>query len=156
MTSKLRATLALSLAIANCPSGGAHAATVPGRTEDRAEAMCEAASPNAAKLGCYVGAAATARSEVERAFERSLRRAMAFDRDANSFARLHRTRSSILARQLRASQSAWSAYSRYECLFEGGSSFGGSGTDILEAACRCRLYKRRLAELDAAARLLDR
>jgi len=56
---------------------------------------------------------------------------------------------------LEASQAAWLRYSACQCAFEGGSSFGGSGTDVLEAECHYRL-SLRIAELRAAAKLLRR
>jgi len=43
-----------------------------------------------------------------------------------------------------------------QCSFEGDSSFGGSGTDILDAACHYRLNSQRLSELNAAYELLNR
>jgi uncharacterized protein YecT (DUF1311 family) len=57
---------------------------------------------------------------------------------------------------LEASQAEWLKYSDAQCSFEGETSFGGSGTDILAAQCHDRLNIRRISELNAAYALINR
>jgi uncharacterized protein YecT (DUF1311 family) len=156
MTFPLRTALAVSLSAGTLATSAGPAPPVAARAETATQAQCEAASPEAAKFPCYIKAAERANREVDRALMQNLRSAARLDAEFNRFARRHRIPGSTLARQLRSSQEAWTQYSRSECAFEGGSSFGGSGTDVLEAACHYRLGAARLAELDAAARLLSR
>ena len=156
MTFAVRAILALCLAVgASVPSSG-RASVIPAQSTKRLEARCEGASTQVETENCYTAAAERSRAEVERAFERNLRTAAAMDSDFNAYARGRHILGSILAQQLKASQAAWLRYSQSQCSFEGGSSFGGSGTDILEAACHYRLNSQRLLELKAAAQLLNR
>ena len=156
MTFAVRATLAVSLAIgAFVPSLGRATVLSPQPTE-RVEELCEGAATQVETLTCYLDAATKSRADVERAFEQNLRKAIALDRDFNADARLHRAPRSSLAAHLKASQAAWLRYSHWQCSFEGSSSVGGSGTDILEAACHYRLYSQRLSELRAAGQLLNR
>ena len=61
-----------------------------------------------------------------------------------------------LVERLKLSQTAWLQYSDVQCGFEGETSFGGSGTDILNAECRYRMNSNRLKELEAARQLLER
>ena len=119
-------------------------------------ARCGGAASQVAALGCFLAAAARSRADVEHAYQRDLRAAIRLDRAFDAFARRRRMPAASLAAQLRASQAAWLTYARSQCGFEGGSSFGGSGTDLLEAACRDRLNRQRLAELEKAAGLLKR
>jgi uncharacterized protein YecT (DUF1311 family) len=133
MKFSVRATLAVSLAIGASVPGPGRAMAPPAQATTPLEEQCEAASTKAETESCYVAAAAKARAEVERAFERELRTAIAQDIEFNAFARLHHMPGSTLAVQLNASQAAWRRYSQSQCSFEGGSSFGGSGTDIIDA-----------------------
>jgi uncharacterized protein YecT (DUF1311 family) len=151
MTFALRAVLAVSLALVAMPSLGRTAELPPQQPAHLAD-PCEGAPTQLDAYGCYRDSADKSRAEVERAFERSLRTATRLDADAR---RRHMPRS-MLAAQLRASQAAWRSYSKAQCALEGGASFGGSGTDVLEAACRYRLNAQRLAELKAADELLKR
>jgi uncharacterized protein YecT (DUF1311 family) len=120
------------------------------------EKRCEETGSGLEKFNCYLGAAANSRAKVEQAFERNLRSAIAFDRDFNGYAQSKNILGTSLAADLRQSQTAWRRYSKSQCSFEGGSSFGGSGTDILETICHHRLNLLRLYELNAAEKLLKR
>jgi len=117
------------------------AATVPasGKSRqlqiiDRSEQRCQDASPNTAVLTCYLALAARSQAAMKLAFEQSLRTAEAIDRQATAYARDH-VSGSPFVEQLRASQASWLEYSASQCALEGASSFGGSGTDILQAKC---------------------
>jgi len=111
------------------------------------EQQCGGAATRAETLSCYLRAAARSRAEVDRAFERDVQRANALD---------HAASGSSLENGLRASQAEWIRYSNAQCSFEGQSSFGGSGTDILVAACQDRLNSARSSELNSARALLNR
>jgi len=155
MTFAVRAALAASLTIGASGPGLAGATVPPAQANDSLQERCTGASTQAETLGCYAAAAAKSRAEVERAFERNLQTARALDREWNAHAS-HHILGSVLRKQLKVSQAAWLSYSQSQCSFEGGSSFGGSGTDILDAACHYRLNSQRLSELNAAYKLLNR
>ncbi|HEY1606520.1 MAG TPA: lysozyme inhibitor LprI family protein [Allosphingosinicella sp.] len=156
MTFALLAILSALLAIGTSGVPVLGGGTVPSaHAADRLEAGCEPPTEVEREI-CYRAAAARSRGEVERAFERNLRTATALDREWNAFAQAHRIRGSSLAGQLKASQAAWLSYSQSQCSFEGGTSRGGSGTDILEAACHYRLNSHRLSELQEDRKLLNR
>jgi uncharacterized protein YecT (DUF1311 family) len=127
-------------------------AQIVGRTEKR----CSDASSQAETLSCYFDLAATSRAEVQRAFERNLQSAMAQDREFNAYSSAHGMLDASLVKRLRTSQAAWLQYSDAQCGFEGGSSSGGSGEDILDAACHHRMNASRLQELEAARELFER
>jgi uncharacterized protein YecT (DUF1311 family) len=83
--------------------------------------------------------------------------ALVLDKKFSAFTKAqHMPASSSLAKWLQSSQLAWVRYSQSQCAFEGGTSFGGSGTDILDAECHQRLNSKRIAELNAAYDLLNR
>lgn len=145
------ASVAFALALAATPGLG-WAAELASPQPARQGDPCQGAATQLDAYGCYLDAAGQARVEVERAFAASLRTATRLDADA----RRHHMRGSKLAAQLRASQAAWLRHSRAQCAFEGATSFGGSGTDVLEAACRYRLNTSRLSDLKAADGLLNR
>lgn len=154
MTIAVRAILALSLiAVAAVP---ASSNSGPSHPADRVEQRCHNASPHAAMLSCYLASVATSQTLVQRAFVQNLRSAEDVDSQFNADAQLHNRSGSSLAGQLRTSQAAWLRYAASQCAFEGASSFGGSGTDILEAECRYRMNVARLRELKAATELLTR
>lgn len=119
------------------------------------EQRCDGASPQAAVLGCYLALAARSQTAVRRTFEQSLQTAEAHDEATSAYARHHASDSSSFE-QLKASQAAWLKYSASQCAFERASSFGGSGTDILEAECRYRINAARLRELTTATALFNR
>ena len=127
-------------------------AQIVGRTEER----CGEASSQAETFSCYFDLAVTSRAEVQRGFERNLQSAMAQDREFNAYSSAHGMLRASLAKRLRTSQAAWLQYSDAQCGFEGGSSSGGSGEDILDAACHYRMNSSRLKELEAARELLER
>ncbi len=112
-------------------------------------------SPNAAVGACYLAAADRERIKVERVFRQRLREATTLDNSVVGPDASKPPYIPHLAAHLRLSQAAWMRYVGAQCTFEGGVSFGGSGTDMLRDECRYRLYKQRLAELIAARRLLN-
>jgi len=108
-------------------------------------------------LNCYIAAAARSHSEVQRLYRRDMQTALALDKEIAAFAKAHHMPASPSpAKWLQSSQLAWIRYSRSQCAFEGGTSVGGSGTDILDAECHQRLNSKRIAELNAAYDLLNR
>ncbi|MES2057120.1 MAG: lysozyme inhibitor LprI family protein [Pseudomonadota bacterium] len=117
---------------------------------------CDGAATNAERDGCYLDAARKLRAKVERSFERNLRTAVVLDRKFNAFAKAGHIHRSSLAVKLKTSQAEWLKYSQSQCSLEGGTSFGGSGTDSLEARCHYRLNALRLSELRATNHLLSR
>lgn len=135
----------------------ASAQAVP-RTEasSRPEGRCDQESSQAKTFSCYFELAATSRAEVQRAFDRSLESAMARDREFNAYPRAQGMPSASLAERLKLSQTAWLQYADAQCGLEGETSFGGSGTDILDAACRYRMNSNRLKELEAARQRVER
>jgi uncharacterized protein YecT (DUF1311 family) len=154
MTFPVRAILAIVLVIGSSVPALAAGVVASREATDRLERRCDGASTQAETLGCYLAAAAKSRADVDRAFRRNLRTSIKLDRQFNAFARSKGIAGSSLSAQLKASQSAWIRYSQSQCSFEGGSSFGGSGTDILDAACHYRLNSKRSAELKAAGKFL--
>jgi|SRR5579884_32710 len=119
------------------------------------EETCDSArsGTQAETLSCYTAAAAKARSEVQRALRENLRVASSLDRDTS---RWDRGTDSSSAERLKSSQSAWLKYVDAQCSYEGQSSAGGSGEDILRARCLYRANRMRAAELKAARQLYAR
>ena len=109
---------------------------------------------------CFASAAVKSRGEVDREFERDLRNAAAFDASvrADPVMASHPMVGFglSLTEDLKVSQAAWVKYSNAQCMFEGRTSLGGSGTDILKAACHNRQNLSRLTELRAADKLARR
>lgn len=122
------------------------------------EAQCDSprSGTQAETLSCYTPAAARLRSEVQRAFQRNLRTATFPDNGSNGFARRRRIAASSLVERLKGSQAAWIKYVDAQCSYEGQSSLGGSGQDILRAKCLYRANRTRLFELDTARQLFAR
>ncbi len=118
--------------------------------------QCKDTATQAETLSCLVAATARSHAALQRIYERDLRKALDLDSKFSAFAKDHHAVGSSLADHLRASQKAWLRYSQAQCALEGGSSFGGSGTDILEANCHYRHNSQRIAELNAAYVLLNR
>lgn len=133
-------------------SAASHAAARYVPNADPVLRRCEEMSPNAAVGACYLAAAAREQAKVERAFQRRVREARAMDDRTGADPKLMIPR---LAAHLRVSQAVWTRYVAAQCYFEGGTRFGGSGTDMLRDECRYRLYKQRLSELDAARDLMN-
>jgi uncharacterized protein YecT (DUF1311 family) len=152
----VRATVAVFLVVGATVPAYASAMVGLAQPPNGLEKRCEETGSGLEKLNCYLGAAAKSRTKVERAFERNMQSAIALDRNFNAYAKSNKIPGSSLAADLKTSQAAWLRYSKSQCSFEGGSSFGGSGTDILEAICHHRLNLLRLSELNAAEKLLDR
>jgi uncharacterized protein YecT (DUF1311 family) len=117
---------------------------------------CEEVAPQLEKLACYLGAAKRLQVELDHMLAQNLRTAAILDKEWKIAVRSGHITGSSLVEQVKASQRAWISYARSQCALEGGSSFGGSGSDILEAACHYRQNVARLSELKAAARLLGR
>ena len=117
---------------------------------------CEQAASGGETLDCYLKAAADSRAKVDLVFAQTLRSATDLDGDFNAYVPSTTKFRSSLAADLRKSQKAWLRYAHSQCSFEGGTSFGGSGTDILKAQCHYRQYQLRLAELNAVGELLKR
>jgi len=61
-----------------------------------------------------------------------------------------------LANYLKGSQTHWEDYVEKQCELEAETSRGGSGTDTLRAKCHLRLARTRVAELQAAQKMIDR
>lgn len=134
---------------------GSHAAGDYVPNADPVLRRCDEMSPNAAVGACYLAAADRERIKVERAFRQRPREAAALDNSVVGPAAPKPPYIPHLVAHLRLSQAAWTRYVAAQCTFEGGVSFGGSGTDMLHDECRYRLYKQRLAELTAARKLLN-
>jgi uncharacterized protein YecT (DUF1311 family) len=135
----------------------ASAQAVPrAEASSRPEGQCDRASSQAETFSCYFELAATSRAEVQRAFDRSLESAIARDRELKAYPHARDMPSASLVERLKRSQTAWLQYSDAQCGLEGETSFGGSGTDILNAKCRYRMNSNRLEELEAARQLLER
>ncbi|MBI5941085.1 MAG: DUF1311 domain-containing protein [Caulobacterales bacterium] len=143
------ATLVLALSVLG-PAKASRAFPTPAVDE-----VCASASSQVETLSCFLELAAASSVEVRRAFNQVLQSTSAPDSDFKGDAPVLGERGSS-ARHLRGSQVAWLNYSDAQCSFEGGTSNGGSGEDILEAECHYRLNLRRLAELQSAKELLNR
>ena len=148
-------TILAFLAIGTPGVAGSRASVPLSRAVDRVEERCDSGT-GAEAIICFQAETAKSRRQMERAFERDLRAATAFDKEFNAFARARRMPASHLAVQLKASQAAWLSYSRSQCSLEGGTSAGGSGTASLDAACHYRLNLQRLSDLQEGWRLLNR
>ncbi len=118
----------------------------------RIRSQCDNEPTQAATFGCYTKLAGQLRNEIESAFRQRLAEASTADADARSSDH----DGPHLAEGVRLSQVAWDNYVDAECGFEGQTSFGGSGDDILQMACRARLDMQRLTDLNAAHHLLQR
>jgi uncharacterized protein YecT (DUF1311 family) len=114
--------------------------------------QCDNEPTEAATFGCYAKAEKQLRGKVENVFRQRLTDATIADADA----RKAHVDGPQLAEGMRLAQAAWEKYVDAECGFEGQTSFGGSGDDILRMECRVRLGAQRLAVLNAAHRLLER
>ena len=114
---------------------------------------CDRMAPHSLVISCFERAAASSRAKVEEAFQRILKAAKKADLN---YRRFEGRVDVSLQDYLNRSQSAWIEYSDKQCLLEGGTSRGGSGTDDLNARCHYRMNRRRLSDLKTALQLIDR